>query len=63
MNKEKVKIYLENVMTSVEEECDPIQVCPLCEKPASIISENEEFVTLECTNWKCKIRTYAVTLD
>ena len=63
MNKENVKLYTERLMEAIDEETDPLQICPLCEKPASVENEIDNFVTLECTNPRCPIRTYTIDLD
>lgn len=63
MNKEKIKIYTENLIASIREEMDPVHVCPLCEKPVSVIDEIEHIVKLECINHKCPIMEYTVDID
>ncbi len=62
MNEEKVRIYLQNVIASVEEEMDPIHYCPLCQKPCSVQNEEKDVVTLICDNHKCKMVTYEITM-
>jgi len=63
MNKEKTKTYLRNVIASVNEKVNYIAYCPICESYASVIDESERVIRVECSNYRCPMGEYILTID
>lgn len=65
MNKEKLKLYLNNIIACAEEEVDYTAYCPICEGFASVSQKDQGLpyeVMLECTNPKCIMKEYTIKI-